>query len=183
MSHKNNGEVSQFFGQSVTNDTSTPGCKPLRYSTIYLYSYNKSTVKICVSRKLAVQPWGVRLIGVRKVNTNAYKLWLSLSIEWCVIMACGLCESTWTPNVVTLNAVTPNALTPNVLTPNSFIQSNFIQQCNFVKHEDIYYVRVYCELSLPFMVLICSADGFLFGYVLVWLGNNRLVYIFTIFEE
>ena len=28
-SHKNKGQVSQIFGQSVTNDTSTPGWEPL----------------------------------------------------------------------------------------------------------------------------------------------------------
>ena len=31
MSHKNKGEVSQFFGQSVTNDTRVIGWKPLAY--------------------------------------------------------------------------------------------------------------------------------------------------------
>ena len=29
VSRKNKGKVSQFFGQSVTNDTSTPGGVPL----------------------------------------------------------------------------------------------------------------------------------------------------------
>ena len=34
VSRKNKGKVSKFFGQSVTNDTSTPGWVPLVYSTI-----------------------------------------------------------------------------------------------------------------------------------------------------
>ena len=36
VSRKNKGKVSQIFGQSVTNDTSTPGWVPLMYSSTVL---------------------------------------------------------------------------------------------------------------------------------------------------
>ena len=38
VSRKNKGKVSNFFGQSDTNDTSTPGWVPLHYSTTVQYS-------------------------------------------------------------------------------------------------------------------------------------------------
>ena len=76
VSRKNKGKVSQIFGQSVTNDTSTPGWVPLAYSTLLKWTC-MSTCTTCFRVILVI-------LRVWMNNTNfRVPLW-----NWTLVILC-----------------------------------------------------------------------------------------------
>ena len=93
VSRKNKGIVSNFFGQSVTNDTSTPDWVPLYYSTLVHAQYSTLLQYFCIWRSIvsilsAMHSKLLRVHTVLYIN-KLHCLWnVNVYILYCTLVHC-----------------------------------------------------------------------------------------------